>query len=216
MTKVHASHANPPRKPLGNSPLNAKTAFRRLPRTKPDVPSQGLLTTRTLRKSPIPVNPQPGNPQRIKAEQQCVSKVTCEQKNTCNLVYSQLRCKFWQAESYIQKREPTHQPSSGVARRLPPQLTLFCRYPPFVYKLDHKSKPHDRDRKTWRNILLIMDAKRETAVQKNSRLSAGRRPVGWLRQCRSFMLVSYSCPKRSIQFKAESNPACSLFRGPML
>ena len=165
-------------------PLNAKTAFRRFPRTKPDVPSQGLLTTRTLRKSPIPVNPQPGNPQRIKAEQQCVSKVTCEQKNTCNLVYSQLRCKFWQAESYIQKREPTHQPSSGVARRLPPQLTLFCRYPPFVYKLDHKSKPHDRDRQTWRNILLIIDAKRETAVQKNSCLSAGRRPVGWLRQYR--------------------------------
>ena len=43
-------------KSAGNSPLNAKTAFRRFPRTKPDVPSQGLITTRTLRKSPIPIN----------------------------------------------------------------------------------------------------------------------------------------------------------------
>ena len=29
--------------PFGNSPLNAKTAFRRFLRTKPDVPSQGLI-----------------------------------------------------------------------------------------------------------------------------------------------------------------------------
>ena len=29
--------------PSENSPLNVKTAFRRLPRTKPDVPSQGLI-----------------------------------------------------------------------------------------------------------------------------------------------------------------------------
>ena len=41
---------------LENNHLNAKTAFRRFPRTKPDVTSQGLITTRTLRKSPIPIN----------------------------------------------------------------------------------------------------------------------------------------------------------------
>lgn len=46
-------------------PLNAKTAFRRLPRTKPDVPSQGLFTVATLRKSPILVNPLPRKAQRL-------------------------------------------------------------------------------------------------------------------------------------------------------
>ena len=35
-----------------------------------------------------------GKPQRIKAEQQCVSKVACEQKNARNYVFSQLGCKF--------------------------------------------------------------------------------------------------------------------------
>lgn len=35
--------------PSENSPLNAKTAFRRLPRTKPDVPSQGPFKASTLR-----------------------------------------------------------------------------------------------------------------------------------------------------------------------
>lgn len=80
--------------PSENSPLNAKTAFRRFPRTKPDVPSQGLITVGTLRKSPAPVNPQPRKPQRIKADQPRVSKVTCEQKNTHYFAFSQLRCKF--------------------------------------------------------------------------------------------------------------------------
>ena len=49
----------PLRIPLRNSPLNAKTAFRRLLRTKPDVSSQGLITVGTLRKSPISVNHYP-------------------------------------------------------------------------------------------------------------------------------------------------------------
>ena len=49
----------PLRIPLRNSPLNAKTAFRRLLRTKPDVSSQGLITVGTLRKNPIPVNHYP-------------------------------------------------------------------------------------------------------------------------------------------------------------
>lgn len=35
-----------------------------------------------------------GKLQRNKAEQQCVSKVTCEQKNTRNYVFFQLECKF--------------------------------------------------------------------------------------------------------------------------
>ena len=45
--------------PLEKQPLNTKTAFRRFPRTKPDVPSQGLFTVGTLRKSPVPVKPLP-------------------------------------------------------------------------------------------------------------------------------------------------------------
>ena len=45
--------------PSVNSPLNAKTAFRRLPRTKPDIPSQGLITRLTLRESSGSVNPMP-------------------------------------------------------------------------------------------------------------------------------------------------------------
>ena len=44
-------------RPPENSPLNAKTAYRRFPRTKPDVPSQGLITTITLRKNSGSVNP---------------------------------------------------------------------------------------------------------------------------------------------------------------
>lgn len=40
-------------------PLNAKTAFRRFPRTKPDVPSQGLITRVTLSEDPGSVNPVP-------------------------------------------------------------------------------------------------------------------------------------------------------------
>ncbi len=46
-------------RPRTNIPLNAKTAFRRFPRTKPDVPSQGLITVETLRNNPIPVNHYP-------------------------------------------------------------------------------------------------------------------------------------------------------------
>lgn len=46
-------------KSAGNSPLNAKTAFRRFPRTKLDVPSQGLITVETLRNNPIPINHYP-------------------------------------------------------------------------------------------------------------------------------------------------------------
>ena len=47
------------KRPSANSPLNAKTAYRRLPRTKPDIPSQGLIAARALRKGPAPVKPLP-------------------------------------------------------------------------------------------------------------------------------------------------------------
>ena len=42
-----------------NNLVNAKTAFRRFPRTKPDVPSQGLITVETLINCSIPVNHYP-------------------------------------------------------------------------------------------------------------------------------------------------------------
>lgn len=45
--------------PSENSPLNAKTAFRRFPQTKPNVSSQGLITRLTLRESSESVNPMP-------------------------------------------------------------------------------------------------------------------------------------------------------------
>lgn len=45
--------------PLENNLLNAKTAYRRFPRTKPDVPSQGLITVEKLRNNPTPVNHYP-------------------------------------------------------------------------------------------------------------------------------------------------------------
>ena len=45
--------------PLENSPFKRKTAFRRFPRTKPDVPSQGLITRLTLRENSGSVNPMP-------------------------------------------------------------------------------------------------------------------------------------------------------------
>ncbi len=45
--------------PSVNSPLDTKTAFRRLPRTKPDIPSQGLITRLTLRESSGSINPMP-------------------------------------------------------------------------------------------------------------------------------------------------------------
>ena len=43
--------ANTNKCPSVNSPLNAKTAFRRFPRTKPNVSSQGLITRITLREN---------------------------------------------------------------------------------------------------------------------------------------------------------------------
>lgn len=47
--KTHCPEAKTRRAPFRKSPLNAKTAFRRFPRTKPNVSSQGLITPITLR-----------------------------------------------------------------------------------------------------------------------------------------------------------------------
>lgn len=52
--KTHCPKAKRRQIPFENSRLNAKTAFRRFPRTKPDVPSQGLITAITLRENPGP------------------------------------------------------------------------------------------------------------------------------------------------------------------
>ena len=52
--KTHCPKAKTRQIPFGNSPLNAKTAFRRFLRTKPDVPSQGLFTVGTLKENPGP------------------------------------------------------------------------------------------------------------------------------------------------------------------
>ena len=55
--KTHCPEANTDKFPSETALLNAKTAFRRFPRTKPDVPSQGLIILVTLRKNSGSVNP---------------------------------------------------------------------------------------------------------------------------------------------------------------
>lgn len=49
--KTHCPEANSDKCPSETAPLNAKTAFRRFPRTKPNVSSQGLITPITLREN---------------------------------------------------------------------------------------------------------------------------------------------------------------------
>ena len=49
--KTRRPEANTDKCPSINSHLNAKTAFRRFPRTKPNVSSQGLITLITLREN---------------------------------------------------------------------------------------------------------------------------------------------------------------------
>lgn len=46
--KTHCQKRKRDERPSEKSPLNAKTAFRRFPRTKPNVSSQGLITPITL------------------------------------------------------------------------------------------------------------------------------------------------------------------------
>lgn len=66
--------------PSENSPLNAKTAFRRFPRTKPDVPSQGLITVGTLRKNPISVNPLPASRSELRLSSNASVKLHVSRK----------------------------------------------------------------------------------------------------------------------------------------
>lgn len=68
------------KRPSASSPLNAKTAFRRSPRTKPDVQSQGLFTVGALRKSPIPVNPLPRNPSELRPSNNASVKLRASRK----------------------------------------------------------------------------------------------------------------------------------------
>ena len=49
--KAHCPEANTDKCPSVNSPLNAKTAFRRFSRTKPNVSSQGLILPITLKEN---------------------------------------------------------------------------------------------------------------------------------------------------------------------
>lgn len=73
----HGNATNTPRK----QPLNAKTAFRRFPRTKPDVPSQGLITGGTVRKSPVLVNPLPTNRSELRLSNNASVKLHVSRKS---------------------------------------------------------------------------------------------------------------------------------------
>lgn len=63
-----------------NDLLNAKTAYRRFPRTKPDVPSQGLITVGTLRKNPISVNPLPASRSELRLSSNASVKLHVSRK----------------------------------------------------------------------------------------------------------------------------------------
>ena len=116
----------PLRIPLEKQPFNAKTAYRRFPRTKPDIPSQGLITVGTLRKNPISVNPLPASRSEIRLSSNASVKLHVSRKTPATTSFPNWDVSFDRPNlTSKQKRGPTHQPSSGVARRLPPQLTLF-------------------------------------------------------------------------------------------
>lgn len=79
-----ATPSVPKRKPLRippeNNLLNAKTAYRRFPRTKPDAPSQGLITVGTLRKNPISVNPLPASRSELRLSSNASVKLHVSRK----------------------------------------------------------------------------------------------------------------------------------------
>lgn len=109
-----------------NDLLNAKNAYRRFPRTKPDVPSQGLITVGTLRKNPISVNPLPASCSEIRLNSNASVKLHVSRKTPATTSFPNRDVNFDRPNlTSKQKRGATHQPSSGVAQRLPPQLTLF-------------------------------------------------------------------------------------------
>ena len=106
--------------------LNAKTAYRRFPRTKPDVPSQGPITVAPSRKNPISVNPLPASRNELRLSSNASVKLHVSRKTPATTSFPNLDVSFDRPNlTSKQKRGPTHQPSSGVARRPPPQLTLF-------------------------------------------------------------------------------------------
>lgn len=106
------------------TPLNAKTAFRRFPRTKPDVPSQGLITAGTVRKIPVPVNPLPTNRSELRLNNNASVKLHAGRKTPAISPFPNWDISFDRPSlTCKQKRGPTHQPSSDVARRLPPQFS---------------------------------------------------------------------------------------------
>ena len=80
--------------PLGKQPIKRKNRLSAVSTDQAGRTVAGPLHSRNIKEKPNLSQSFTGKPQRIKAERQCVSKVTCEQKNTRNFVFSQLRCKF--------------------------------------------------------------------------------------------------------------------------
>lgn len=93
-----ATPSVPKRKPLRippeKQPIKRKNRLSAVSTDQAGRTVAGPLHSRNIKEKPNLSQSFTGKPQRIKAERQCVSKVTCEQKNTFNLVYSQLRRKF--------------------------------------------------------------------------------------------------------------------------
>ncbi len=80
--------------PFGKRSLKRKNRLSAVSTDQAGRTVAGPHHSRNIKEKPNLSQSLTGKPQRIKAEQQCVSKVTCEQKNTRHFVFSQLRCKF--------------------------------------------------------------------------------------------------------------------------
>lgn len=93
-----ATPSVPKRKPLlippEKQPIKRKNRLSAVSTDQAGRTVAGPLHSRNIKEKPNLSQSFTGKPQRIKAERQCVSKVTCGQKNTRNFVFSQLRCKF--------------------------------------------------------------------------------------------------------------------------
>ena len=84
----------PLRIPLEKQPIKRKNRLSAVSADQAGRTVAGPHYSSTFKEKPNLSQSFTGKPQRIKAEQQCVSKVTCEQKNARNYVFSQLGCKF--------------------------------------------------------------------------------------------------------------------------
>lgn len=93
-----ATPSVPKRKPLRippeKQPIKRKNRLSAVSTDQAGRTVAGPLHSRNIKEKPNLSQSFTGKPQRIKAGRQCVSKVTCGQKNTRNFVFSQLRCKF--------------------------------------------------------------------------------------------------------------------------